>query len=48
MKEHFLAGHDTHGTLYYLAPEMLIINGQFDHRVEAWSIGVILCQMLTS
>ena len=31
----------------YMAPEMLIVDSKFDQRIEAWSLGIILCKMLT-
>ena len=42
------AGRDTQGTLAYMAPEMLTANCNFDNRIEAWSLGMILCKLLTN
>lgn len=37
--------YDAFGTLEYLAPE--VMNYQFDHKVDMWSLGVILYQLIT-
>ena len=42
------AGRDTQGTLSYMAPEMITAQSKFDDRVEAWSLGILLCKMLTN
>lgn len=42
-----LAGRDTQGTIQYMAPEMVTLNCHFDNRIEAWSLGILLCKMLT-
>ena len=31
-----------------MAPEMLMEGAKFDNRIETWSLGVILCKMLTN
>lgn len=36
---------DPNGTPYYIAPE--IIDGKYDHRVDNWSLGVIMYVMLS-
>jgi serine/threonine protein kinase len=41
------AGQDTQGTVMYMAPEMLTVDSEFDTRIEAWALGIILCKMLT-
>ena len=38
---------NTCGTLQYMAPEMLIDQNKYSKSVEAWSLGVLLCRMLT-
>ena len=40
-------GRDTFGTIHYLAPEMLEIDNPFDNRIDCWSLGIILHQILT-
>ena len=47
-RDDYIAGKHTHGTINCLAPEMLIANHKFDHRVDAWSLGIILYFMLTA
>ena len=46
-KDKYSTATDLAGTLAFIAPEMLISGGHFDCRVEAWSLGVILHQLLT-
>ncbi|MEZ5385857.1 MAG: serine/threonine-protein kinase [Prosthecobacter sp.] len=35
------------GTLHYMAPEVLMLGGSADHRVDIYAVGVMLYQMLT-
>lgn len=35
------------GTLDYLAPEMADLSHQHDHRVDIWSVGVLIYELLT-
>jgi serine/threonine protein kinase len=35
------------GTLYYMAPEALILGSSVDHRADVYAVGVMLYQMLT-
>ena len=42
-----VAGRDTQGTIMYMAPEMLCLDSVFDERIEAWSLGILLCKILT-
>ena len=37
--------HETKGTLYYLAPE--VIKGSYDKRCDLWSMGVIAYRLLS-
>lgn len=37
--------HDSFGTIEYLAPE--VVRRHFDHKVDIWSLGVILYQLTT-
>jgi serine/threonine protein kinase len=37
--------YGTCGTLEYIAPE--IVTKQFDHKVDMWSLGIILYQLIT-
>lgn len=40
-------GDDSKGTLIYCAPEMLVYGKKFDKKIDSWSMGVILHEMLT-
>ena len=31
----------------YMAPEMLCKDSVFDERIESWSLGILLCKILT-
>ena len=42
-----MAGQDTQGTITYMAPEMLVSGHFFDAQIDAWSLGILLCKMLT-
>lgn len=48
VKGQLIAGQDSQGTLMYMAPEMLTLDTQFDNRIEAWALGILLCKMLTN
>ena len=43
----FIGGKDTYGTIFYFAPEMLINDNPFDKRIDSWSLGSILHEMIT-
>ena len=36
-----------YGTLGYMAPEIMIPNCDYDERVDAWSLGVLLYTLVT-
>ena len=42
-----LGGFDTCGTVYYFAPEMLELGKRFDKRIDYWSLGIVLHEMVT-
>ena len=46
-RDNYSTANDIPGTLSFMAPEMLRVNSTFDHRIEAWSLGVMLHQLLT-
>ena len=46
MRSDFKAGSDSIGTVAYMAPQMLEIDSKFDSRIDAWSLGIMLCQLL--
>ena len=41
------SGDDSRGTLIYSAPEMLWEDEKFGSKVDTWSLGVILHEMLS-
>lgn len=45
-QDKFSTGTHLQGTISFMAPEMLTRDKTFDSRIEAWSLGIILYQML--
>ena len=39
----FKAGKDSIGTIAFMAPQMLELDQVFDERIDAWSLGIMLC-----
>ena len=35
------------GTIGYMAPELLVGEGEYDEKVDIWSLGVILYNLVT-
>ena len=44
--EHLIAGPHTAGTPPYMAPEMLIKKTKFGNKIDSWSLGIILYELL--
>ena len=46
ISEHLQAGTDSHGTLEYSAPEIFQEGHKFDKKIDSWSLGLILFEMI--
>ena len=44
--EKLMAGADTRGTPQYMAPEMLTKETKFDKKIDSWSLGILLFEIL--
>ena len=44
--EKLVVGQDTKGTPQYMAPEMLIKDNKFNLKIDSWSLGIILFEIL--
>ena len=46
VSEVLIAGPDSKGTPEYMAPELLIKNTHFNQKIDSWSLGIILHEIL--
>ena len=45
--DQLVGGVNVKGTIQYLAPEMLKFGTKYDKKIDTWSLGVILAELLT-
>ena len=46
VEETLVAGRDSRGTVLYCAPEVFQFGRCFDKKIDSWSLGIILYELL--